>query len=61
MTENIENQKAKDAIKRKIIKNAQNGSCHNHRQATMICLTKVIIKSRDAIKIRAIGKINGTL
>ena len=56
MTQNTENQKANDAIKRKIIGNARNRTCHNHHQATLIIPMKVIIKSIDEIKRRAIGK-----
>ena len=58
MTENKENLKARDAIRRKIIGNAQNRTCQNHCRATLTSLTKVIIKARYTIKIRAIEKGN---
>ena len=61
MTENIVNQKSKDAIKGKNIGSAQNRTCQNHRKATLIFPTKVIIKEIDAIKRRTTGKRNGTI
>ena len=61
MTENIASQKAKDAIKRKIIGSTQNRTRQTHCRATLIHLTKVNIKEKDTINGRAIGKINGTL
>ena len=59
MTANTENLKANDTIKRKSIVNARNRTCQNHRQENLIFPTKVIVKARDEIKIRATGK--GTL
>ena len=59
MISNTANKKSKDAIKRKITRNARKRTLHTHLRATLIRPTKVIIKSRDAIKRRAIG--NGTL
>ena len=53
------NQKANSAIERKIIRSAQNRTCQTNRQETLVCPTKVIIKSRNAIKRRSI--VNGTL
>ena len=61
MTVNTANQRLNDAIKRKSMRSAQNRTRHFHRRSTMICLTKVVIKSIDAIKRRDIRKINGTL
>ena len=59
MTENIGNLKARYAIKRKIIENERNRTRQTRHQVTMISPTKVIIKARDAIRIKAIVK--GTL
>ena len=56
MTANTGNIKARDAIKRKSVGNAQNRTRQTYRRATLICPTKVIIKSRDAIRRRATGK-----
>ena len=50
MIANIENQKAKEVIKRKIIGSARSRNRQTHSQATMIRPTKVIIKARYAIK-----------
>ena len=57
MTENIENLKARNKIKRKSVENALNRTCQNHRRANLICMTKVIIKTRNTIIRRAIGKV----
>ena len=46
MTSNIENQKSNDVMERKSIGNARNRSRQTHRRATLIRLTKFIIKSR---------------
>ena len=61
ITANIENQKTKDAIKRKIIRNATNRTRQTHCRATQICLMKAVIKARDAINSKYIGKRNRTL
>ena len=58
-TENILNLKAKDVVKIKSIGSAQNRTRQNHRRATFIFPTKVIIKERYAIKIRTIRKKTG--
>ena len=50
MTVNTANVKTEDAIKLKSIGNKQNRTRQTHCQATLICLTKVIIKGRDKIK-----------
>ena len=50
ITANTENIKATDAIKRKIVRNAQNNNCQTHLQATMIRLKKVIVKARHGVK-----------
>ena len=59
MTENTPNQKANDAIKGKSIRNVRNKTCQTHCWDNLICPAKLIIKTRDVIKRRAIG--NGTL
>ena len=53
MTENTENQKANDAIKRESIGNALNRTRQTHCRATLICPTKIDYKSkrRDKKKI----------
>ena len=56
MIENTSNQKENDAIKIESIRNEKNRTRQTHRRSTLIFPTKVIIKSRYAIKIRAIGK-----
>ena len=56
MTENTANPKSRNAIKIKIIGNAQNRNHQTHRQETLIFPTKVIINLRDVIRRRAIGK-----
>ena len=61
MTENTENQKSNDLIKIKHIGSSQNRTRQTYHRVNMICLTKLIIKARDKIKRRAIGKRNGTL
>ena len=58
MTANTENPKARDAIKIKSVRNASNKTRHTHCQATLIRLTKVIIRARDAIRRTATGKRN---
>ena len=52
----IAHQKSNDAIKREIIINVLNRTHQDHRRATMFCPTKVIINSREAIKIMDTGK-----
>ena len=54
----IENLIARDAIKRKSARNTQNRTRQTHRRSNLICLTKVNLYVRDAIKRRAIGKSN---
>ena len=49
---NIENQKAKQTIKRKMIRSAQNITRQTPHLAALICPTKIIKKSRDTIKRR---------
>ena len=61
MTANTENQKEDNAIKIKSIGSTQNRTRQTHCRATLIRPTKFIIKARDTVKIRAAGKINGTL
>ena len=59
MTAKTENLKARDAIKRKSVGNSQNMNFQNYCQATLICPTKVIIKSIDPII--KISIVNSTL
>ena len=61
MTENIANKKGNDVIERKSTGNARNRTHQTYIQATLISSTKAIIKSRDAIKRRSIGKRNMNL
>ena len=49
MTENTENPKSREAIKRKNVKNALNRTRQTHHRETPIRPTKIIIKSRDSI------------
>ena len=54
MTANTENLKARDAIKRKRVGNARNRIHQTHCRATLIRPSKLIIKSKDSIRRRAI-------
>ena len=65
MTENVKtkeankaNKKSNEVIKIKSITNEQKNTRQTHSRATLIRPTKVIIKSRDAIKRIAFGKGN---
>ena len=56
MTANISNLKPRDATKNKSIVNARNRTYQTHCRATLIHPKKVIIKARDEIRRRALGK-----
>ena len=49
--------KSKRRNKKKITGNAQNRTRQTHCRVTLIRLTKIIIKARDAIRRRDIGKV----
>ena len=56
MNENTANLKSRDTKKIISVGNAQRRTCQTHCQATLICPTEVIIKSRYAIIRKALGK-----
>ena len=60
MTANVENQKANNTIGRKTIGNVKNRTPHTLSQATLIRPAKAIIRARDTIKRKSIGKNTGT-